>query len=82
MERKIVPTADGRQAMLYKGKQECWFFYPEEAQHSLDGHTGPEALDLILGVEGATHRLPLHFEFGKNTFINKELRQWLDDSCV
>lgn len=68
----------GKNVLLYGGK-DCWFLHSDEAQYSLDGHTGPEALDLILGVKGAIYGLPMgrRIQFAKNNFINKELRQWL-----
>jgi len=45
---KLV-TVNGERVKMYKGRDEVWFLYEEEAVHHLNGHTGSDATELITG---------------------------------
>ena len=77
----ITPLGVGKRVELHEGRSGSWFMHREEAEQHVVGHTGMQALDLILGVEGAHHRLPLTHTFvGNNRILSTALRKWLNET--
>lgn len=80
--RLITRNGKQLQVTLHRGKGDSWFMHREEAEQHRVGHTGMQALDIILGVDGAFHRLPLTHRFVDNNRIpSAALRRWLNTSC-
>ncbi len=81
MRPSITVEAAGGKYRLYRGGHECYFMTVVEAFHHRNGHTGEEALGIILGDPVAAGRFFPHFDSPTFPIYSKEFREYLDSGA-